>query len=366
MDIAQLDKNFTVQQSDENGIVWYDVTKPPFTVCGLLLPDEEYDGFHRMPQCVAETVSNGVHMLSRNTSGGRVRFVTNASEVHIKIKLNTCAKMATFALTGTAGMDLYETVEGRERYINTFIPPFDVTDGYSAVVTLAGDGNHAITMHFPLYSSVAQLFIGLKEGATLSEHTPYRHKKRIVYYGSSITQGGCASRPGNSYTNILSRAFDCDHQNLGFSGNARGEQEMAQYIAGLSDMAAFVLDYDHNANSDDLLRRTHKPLFEAVRAAHPDLPIVIVSRPNVWLKDWEIRWKGIIKETYDTAVAAGDTRVAFIDGSEIMHRFGGDSGTVDNCHPNDLGFMCMATVIGEALAGLLGWELNLSSCNGLL
>ena len=117
-----------------------------------------------------------------------------------------------------------------------------------------------ITINFPLYSSVADLYIGLDETAVLKKSLGYKHKKPIVFYGSSITQGGCASRPGNAYESIISRALQTDYINLGFSGNAKAEDEIAQYIKDL-DMSVFIYDYDHNAPNLKHLEDTHQRMF---------------------------------------------------------------------------------------------------------
>ena len=184
-------------------------------------------------------------------------------------------------------------------------------------------------------------------GAALLPAEGYRYACPVVYYGSSITQGGCASRPGNAYPAILSRMLDCDFVNLGFSGNAKGEAEMADYIAGLP-MSVFVYDYDHNADTSRL-QRTHARMFGIIRERQPQLPVIMLSRPQPYLDEGERARRRIIEETFQSALRAGDKNVYFIDGSSLLHRFGGDSGTVDRCHPNDLGFMCMADGIRETL-----------------
>ena len=174
----------------------------------------------------------------------------------------------------------------------------------------------------------------------------------VVYYGSSITQGGCASRPGMAYQNIISRWYNCDHINLGFSGNAKGEDAIAEYIAGLK-MSVFVYDYDHNAPNVEHLKKTHKRMFDIIRGKNPNLPIIIVSMPKYPLTNNEVLRREVIKETYKTAKSQGDNNVYFIDGCEMMRFKGGNEATVDNCHPTDLGFRRMADWIGEAVGKAL-------------
>jgi hypothetical protein len=130
-------------------------------------------------------------------------------------------------------------------------------DGYESVIRFETRRKREITINFPLYSSVSALYIGLEENAVVEPSAGYKNKKPMVFYGSSITQGACASRPGNSYANIVSRTLGIDHINLGFSGNAKGEQTMADYIASL-DMSVFVYDYDYNAPDPEHLQNTHQ------------------------------------------------------------------------------------------------------------
>ena len=347
-DISQIDKNFLIKtELDKSDIVFYDVREAPFCVFGVFYEDGV---FRRMPEAVAKTVSDGVYRLHTHTAGGRVRFKTDSPYVALYAKMPTIGKMAHFALTGSAGFDLYVR-EAEERYVKTFVPPFAITDGYESVIELGDRKLREITINFPLYSSVSELYIGLCDTATVSEPEPYRHQKPIVYYGSSITQGGCASRPGSSYESIVSRRLHTNYVNLGFSGSARGEEEIAQYIKDL-DMSVFVYDYDHNAPSVEHLQNTHERMFLTVRQANPALPIILMSRPKFCLDTVERKRYEIIKATYDGAKARGDNNVYLIDGRTLME-FAGNEGTVDNCHPTDLGFASMAKAVGDVLEKIL-------------
>ena len=172
-----------------------------------------------------------------------------------------------------------------------------------------------------------------------------------MYYGSSITQGGCASRPGNSYESIVSRRLDADYINLGFSGNAKGEPEIAEYISKL-DMSCFVYDYDFNAPTVEHLINTHQKMYNVIREANPDLPIVLMSSPKYRLTDEGKQRLSVIRKTYEDAKANGDGNVYFIDGSTLMALAKYD-GTVDDCHPNDLGFASMAKAVGDLLEKIM-------------
>ncbi|MBR7165893.1 MAG: hypothetical protein IKD18_06405, partial [Clostridia bacterium] len=198
-----------------------------------------------------------------------------------------------------------------------------------------------------LYSIVGELYIGLRKGASILPPAPYKIEKPVVYYGYSITQGGCASRPGTSYQSILSRRFDCDYINLGFSGNAKGEEAMGEYISNL-EMSAFVFDYDYNAPSAEHLQNTHERMFLQIREKHKDLPVIILPRPKFYLNETDEKRRAIIRNTYLNARARGDENVYFIENRKLME-LAGNEGTVDGAHPNDLGFASMAKAIGDVL-----------------
>ena len=352
--IEKIDPNFKLSTlGNHEDVVFYNCLQEPFQVYGLMRPEGERDYFVRIPEEVAQNSNDGVVYLNTNTAGGRVRFRTNSPYVAIRAEMHNLGKMPHFAFTGSIGFDLYRRKEGEEQYVKTFVPPVAIVDGYESLLEAAKDGEvYDYTINFPLYSGVKALHVGLQLGAKVEAPTPYSVEKPVVYYGSSITQGGCASRPGNAYQAIITRELDCDHINLGFSGSARGEDAMAEYIASIP-MSVYVMDYDHNAPSVEHLQNTHERMYQCIRAAQPELPIIMVSCPECRLTGDQVKRREVIRTTYQNAVEAGDKNVYFIDGSTLTWRFGGDSGTVDGCHPNDLGFMCMAVGIGEVVKRVL-------------
>lgn len=352
-DISTVDKNFAVSSGiDGSETVFCDVTKTEAEIFGVIPPKNGRDKFRRMPKDVAEAVSDGVKVLHSNTAGGRIRFRTDSPFIAVRAELPTVVRFPHMPMTGSVGFDLYKAVGDEFAYVGTFVPPFDTKKGFTATVYgLEGECDYIINM--PLYNDVSKVHIGVAKGAVISKsRSEYRKLSPVVYYGSSITQGGCASRPGNSYESIISRKLNCDYLNLGFSGSALAEREMTDYIKKL-DMSVFVYDYDHNAPTADYLEKTHRRMFEEIRAENPTLPIVIVSRPKWPLDSGEKRRLEIIKKTYDFAVRNGDKNVFFIDGSEMMKEFCRAEGTVDNCHPNDFGFVGMAGKIGGVLEEIL-------------
>ena len=343
--ISQIDLNFQVPDYVEKAdLCYYDIRQEPFAVHGVFYED---GCFRRIPKALGESLGVGIEYLHTNTSGGRVRFVTDSSYVAIHAELCKIDRMSHMPMTGSFGLDLYADGE----YYGTFVPPADMTDGYDHILDFSEKKRREITVHLPLYCDVKALLVGLQNTALVEQAAPYGYEKPVVCYGHSITQGGCASRPGNSYPNILSRRLHVDHINLGFSGNCKGEPRLAEYIAGL-EMQALVMDYDHNAPDIDHLKRTHEPFFRIIREKNPELPVIFMtSTAQARFFDDQKGRKSVIRQTYENALAAGDKNVYFIDGSRIYD--GCDGATVEGCHANDLGFWLQANAVGEVLKNVL-------------
>lgn len=357
MDVSKLDKNLAIETTvaDVPDVVWYDVTEAPFDLYGLWKP-EPGKPFCRMDPAVAEQVNPGVKSLNFHTAGGRVRFGTDSKYVVIHAVYPSLDVMPHMAISGQGGFDMYSDEGEASIYRNTFMPSVDAKHGYDSVARFDDRRMRYFTIDFPLYNRVTSLHIGLQKDAVVTGGARYAVEKPVVYYGSSITQGGCASRPGNSYQAIISRRLNCDHINLGFSGNGRGEQAMAEYIADLP-CSVFVMDYDHNAPDPEYLAATHERMYRIFRQKQPETPVIFVSRPGVE-KDHKFgdtyRRRRVIMDTLHKAVEEGDRNVRFVDGASFFARPAGDVATVDGTHPNDFGFVCMAEQIGPVVAGFLG------------
>lgn len=351
--IEEIDLNMAVVTRLSNpDILWLDVHDAPFSLHGFPEPQPVGEPFRRLPADVAEATSEGVAALALNTAGGRVRFCTNSPFVAIHAEMENISRMDHMAFTGIHGFDLYQRRDGEEHYIGTFRPSTALQHGYESLLNLRGEAPYEVTINFPLYNGVDRLFIGLKKGSQISAPRQYAHPIPVVYYGSSITQGGCASRPGNSYQAMITRMLDCDHVNLGFSGSGKAEPPIVEYMSGLA-MSAFVCDYDHNAPDAEYLRKTHLPLYRAIRAKQPTLPIILISKPDHLHEPEADLRRAVILETYQTALSEGDPNIAFIDGATLFSGDMADSCTVDGCHPNDLGFYRMAQRIAPVLKSML-------------
>ncbi|MBQ4630110.1 MAG: hypothetical protein IJB70_03900 [Clostridia bacterium] len=344
--LHEIDKNFVVDTNiSEPDIVFYNVKENDFCLFGLLYDEK----FRRMPEDAAKSVNEGTLIQHTNTAGGRIRFVTDSPYVAISVKLPMQQASPHMPLTGKAGFDLYEN----KRFRKMFVPPVDAKDGYDGICKFETAKKRLITINFPLYIDVDDVYIGLCEKASFEKAPEYECKKKVLFYGSSITQGACASRPGLAYTNLLSNRLDFDHINLGFSGSAFGELAMADYIASVNP-DIFVMDYDNNAPTPEFLKETHEKFYKHYRAICPNTPIIMVTAPTTNFRcgiNWYER-RDIIKEIYDRAIASGDRNVYYVDGEEFWgDRW--DSCSVDCLHPNDLGFMLMADRMEKTIKPLL-------------
>lgn len=332
----------------EKDIVFYNTKCDPFKVYGLY-KYRELDVCRRIPEDVAKATSEGVEILALNTAGGRIRFSTDSEYVAIKAIMPFIRPLSHMPLTGTSGFDLYIDGDGGSRYFKAFKPNLNMKDGYESVIHFESRKMRNITINFPSYNHVNELFIGLQKDAALGDGALYRSKLPVVFYGSSITQGLCSSRPGLIYENFISRKYGLDYINLGFASNGRAELPIVNYMASLP-MLAFVSDYDHNATNAEYLKETHFRMYEIIRESHPDIPYIMVSRPDCLVSpDATYARKTVIIDSFREARARGDQNVYFVDGEGIFRGPYEDSCTVDGTHPNDLGMSKMADAIGKML-----------------
>lgn len=341
----ELDKNLIVNaEVTESDVVFYDVFEPPFDRYGFCEPEKESDRFRRLPESLAEQVSPAVLQLSSESTGCRVRFSTDSSYIAIRVEMPRVARNVHTPLEASAGFDLYEDFPtfGESRFVKTLPPPYELIGGYEQIKKFDGRKKRYFTLNLPIRSTISNLEIGIESGATLEGGAKYRGKYPIVVYGSSIVQGTASVRPGMTYTNVLSRRLNMDVVNLGFAGNAKAEEILVDYMSGL-DMCIFVCDYDHNAPSTEHLRNTHLAMYQRIREDHPDLPYVVISRPNGLGSVAERR--DVIIDTFRYGIAHGDKNIYYIDGQSFFLSDGESDLTADGTHPNDAGFLKMVDSI---------------------
>lgn len=359
IELAKIDSNFKIETSiKRDGLRFFNAETSPFAVYGVFREDGMY---RRIPAVVAKKVNDGVFSLHAHTAGGRIRFITDSPYVAVKVFYGSVGRMPHFTLVGSAGLDMYVRESGKEIYSGSFMPPYDVKDSFEQLIEfkseMRGEAEkklREITVNMPTYSEVKEIYIGLDENSVIAPPSEYINKEPIVYYGHSITQGGCVSRPGYVYSSILSRRFHCDFINLGFSGSARGEIEIAEYIAGLN-MKMLVYDYDYNAPSPEHLRQTHGRMFEIIRKAQPNLPIIMLTTtPKLIYAGSKDERIAAVYATYQQAISNHDKNVYFLNGSTVCDESDGPVGaTVEGSHLNDIGFQCLANALAEVMEPLI-------------
>ncbi|MBR4058816.1 MAG: hypothetical protein IKK03_03145 [Lachnospiraceae bacterium] len=344
--------NSEVVQED---VVWYDASEKPFCVYGF--DRGEKDLFScRIPEGIAKDIRPGILGMRAYAAGGRIRFGTDSSYILIRAEYGNGNVPSICSCCLTHGFDLYCCdMQGHERFCHLFrVPSLFDQESFTSLYKRRDKSETAYyTLNFPCFSEVSKLYIGLQKGSILTQGIDYINAKPVVFYGSSLTHGAAASRPGNTYTAFISQKYNLNYVNLGFAGNAKGDELMAKYIAG-KEMSAFVCEYDHNAKSVEELRNTHYHFYEVFREYQKDVPFIMMSRPSFHHNPEGIgKMRSIIKESYEKAKANGDKNVYFIDGETL---FEGDyvlSCTSDGVHPNDLGFYRMAKGISQVLEDIL-------------
>ncbi len=352
MSIESIDPNFRLETIDGHELAFLDASLAPFHLTGFPFFAAEGE-FCRLPRAEIPAMNSGVQGLAWHAAGGMVRFRTDSPVVAVHLELRAPVDMNHMPRSGSSGCDLYLGTGSAKSFCKTAIPGPGVKEYASLLFSGPGDEMRECTLNLPLHNGIRSIRVGLAPSAQVAAPAPFAVEQPILFYGSSITQGGCASRPGNAYTHVLARWFDANLINYGFSGSARGEQEMARLIARIP-MRVLVYDYDHNAPSVEHLAATHALFFATIRTARPDLPVVMVGRPDFDGNPADSRARReIIRGTYDQARANGDARVLFVDGETLFGASDRDACTVDGCHPNDLGFMRMAEAIRPVLATAL-------------
>ena len=343
MRLQNVDKNFIVNEDiDSKGINYYKIPNDNFDLYGVFY-DYKNGRFTRMDQDIADQVNDGVKILASNTSGGRLRFSTDSDVFSITVKYEELCKMEHMALEGSSGFMLVEeNDDGSTGFYKMLPPTWDQVNGYTVSVNLPKGKMRKYILWFPLYNGVSELTIGLDSNAKVTHGRKYRDIKPVLYYGSSITQGGCASRPDNDYMSLISKWSNIDFINLGFSGSGKAEDIMVDYLTKF-DCSLFVCDYDHNAPDAEYLEKTHFRLYERYRKIRKDTPILFLTSPNdaFEIEERNARYK-IIRTTFEKAKRAGDKNVYFMDGRKFFNNEDRMNFTVDGAHPTDLGFYVMA------------------------
>ena len=329
------------EQDDD--IRWHDASSLTVEGQGWTETESAYD---RLPAKAREQVREAVWNLSRHSAGLRIRFASDAKFATVRWTLiKETLSMPHMPATGASGVDLYARGEDGEWIFVGNGRPTGLTN--EAEFKLPESSEYAL--YLPLYNGVSRVELGAYKTRILepSEPSPEERNKQVVFYGTSITQGGCASRPGMAATSIAGRRLDVPVINLGFSGNGRMEPELARLLGEL-DPAVFVIDCLWNMTPEMVSERV-EPFVRILREARPATPIILAEDSH--FMDHPTGDGEILREIYRKLKAEGDKHLHLLPNTGML---GSDTeGTVDGCHPNDLGMMRQAEVFVKFLKPLL-------------
>ncbi len=330
------------------------IKEQPFVIGGIVHPDKNYGEYYRMDASKKEIYSEQNRYLGHQTSGGCVRFVTDADTICIRNKLRFVTQgMKHFTARGVWGLDVLVGTGKDRKYCGKVMQTFAESPEFNENEVPLPAGENEVLVYFPLYGGLEDMEIGFPEDATVKAPSD-RTNKPIAFYGSSITQGGCASRPGTAFANIVCRHFDADCVNLGFSGSAFGEQSIAEYMATRQDIGLFVMDYVFNSRSLEELQSTHYNFYKTFRDAHPDVPVLMCTHPYSWeTQQYDIDRIETVRATLNRAISEGDKSIYMLDGREYFPDNMKDLSFVDYLHPNDLGMYFMAQKMIENIEKIL-------------
>ena len=317
-------------------------TDAPIKIFGV--PNIEKTGvFERVPKEVREKIPS-LEFLGRRTPGARIGFKTNAPWFKVRVALETLSIDIGLSIYSCQSAFVYLGQRQKSRFLG-LVNPKNYEQKCFERTFYKEEAEEEVTIFLPRNEIIDYVEIEIPDGYTVSAPTPYKHSVPAIFYGSSITECACASNPCASYVALISRHLDLDFYNFGFSGNCKGEAEMADYINTL-EFSLFVYDYDHNAPTPEHLEKTHEPFFKKIREAHPTVPVIMITRPVANHGDDENKRREIVRKTYENAIKNGDKNVYFIDGIDFFKDF--DDKEVcfsDTVHPTDLGFYKMTQVI---------------------
>jgi len=309
--------------------------------------------YSRIDSLNSEELSERLQSLARNSAGLYVEFQTNSSFIDLKWELEAYKVLPNMTPLAVNGFDLYGLKDSVLQYVSSGIAK--AAQNEVRIIKNMESSMTSFRLYFPLYSTVKTLVIGIDQNASITP-VPFIDRQRIVIYGSSITQGASASRPGMAYPSIIGRSLGAEVVNLGFSGSGKMEAEMAAIIKNIP-ADVIVLDCVPNASPSQISERT-VPFVKILRSAQPNVPILMVEsvfrEAGNWNQVLGQRVQDQNKAFYDSyqkLLEMGYTQLYYIYSEQLI---GNDhEATTDGVHFSDLGHYRMATTIEEQLGELL-------------
>jgi len=325
--------------------VFYDASA--FPVLGKAT-EQTATRYERLPDSLRTIIRQPLWELGQNSAGLSIRFRSNSTSIAARWDVFLNRNMNHMTATGIKGLDLYSLEDGEWVFVNSGRPTGQHNE--AVIISNMSAVDREYMLFLPLYDGVTALAIGVDSLATIGQpktDLPVRTKP-VVAYGTSITQGGCATRPGMAHSNILSRWLNRELINLGFSGNGRLDYEIAEVIADV-DASLYILDFVPNATVDETNEKTVR-FYSIIRNRRPDTPILFVENPLfTHLRFDQQAAEGIriknetIRRIVEELQAKGDSRVFLLSSQGMLGNDG--EATVDGIHFTDLGFLRYAELL---------------------
>lgn len=332
----------------EAQLKYYDAVR--FPLYGKIIKNTKNaeNHYERLPDSLKHIFRKPVWNLSRNTAGLSVRFRSNSTTIAVKWEVLNNNLMNHMTPTATKGLDLYAWVDGSWRFVNSARPSGKVNQ--ATIITNMDQVEREYILYLPLYDGMVSLSIGVDDKAFIEEPRmpiPIRTKP-VVFYGTSILQGGCASRPGMAHTNIISRRLNREIVNLGFGGNAFLDYEIAE-VMSFVDASAYVLDFVPNASTEQIFEKMEK-FYRILRDKHPHTPVVFIEDPIFPHAQFDKKVavsitnkNKVLNMVFDLLKKKGEKNIYIISSKKMLGEDG--EATIDGIHFTDLGMMRYANLI---------------------
>lgn len=365
--LEQLDQNFQ-SHPGRKSVCWIDAFDKRVALRGLgwLRENRRRKQFRRLPDRAAAGLSEAVQLLSHCPAGVFLSFFTDSPDLSVRLTLKNTDVMSHMPLTGSTGTELYFRNGHQWHPVATLRPSPSEKQTTQSLLEDAPQERREYRLYLPLYKAIESVAIGIPAGFKV-EPSPARTRP-LFFYGTSITQGGCANTPGSDFVSLLGRQLDTEIINFGFSGNGKGEPEIARLIREV-DAEAFVLDYLANVGPEQL-KSTLPGFVSLLREKHPRTPLILIGNVPYNQTLWKAetfeqldRKREVLMEIYLEGRRTGDTNLHFIDGHGLLPA--GASGVyVDGVHPTSHGFALMAERLAPQLERILLWSRRRYSTTG--
>lgn len=359
--LKDLDPNFR-KESGTDHLKWIDAFDRRIAMRGLgwLAENRRRRDFRRIPDRAAGALSEGVQILSHCPAGVYLSFGTDSPDLSVKVQLDGDEWLDNMPATGAGGVELYQRDGLTWCSVAVGSPSMKEQSYIRSLLKNAIREPGEYRLYLPLYRRVCSVAIGIARNARLTLPAAPVHPRPVVFYGTSITQGGCANTAGSDFVSLLGRRLDREMVNLGFSGNGKGEPELAELLAEL-DAEAFVLDYLANVDPQRL-ENTLPEFVDRLRDRRPATPIILMGNipydQSLWnreLLDLHDAKRHRLMEFYLARRAAGDSHLYFIDGHGLLP-IGAPGIFSDGIHPSSHGFAIMAERLEPQFRRVLLWN----------